>query len=83
MCPTIECPSCSSKNQHKLNGELALHFPGIRGLHKPIIWAFPKVLVCLDCGIAVLALEDEPLKEVRKLYKDDELPDSDNLVRAV
>ena len=67
----VACPSCSSKNQRKFNGELALHFPGLQGLDKPIVWAFPQILICLDCGFAVFALEDEPLKEVRQTYTDE------------
>jgi OmpA-OmpF porin, OOP family len=34
MVSRIECPACSSKNQRKLNGELALHFQGLPGLGK-------------------------------------------------
>jgi hypothetical protein len=29
-----------------------IHFPGREGLDKPTVWVFPKVLVCLDCGLA-------------------------------
>jgi hypothetical protein len=32
------------------NGEIAIHFPGLKGLDKPIVWVFPKLLVRLDCG---------------------------------
>ena len=29
---------------------IAIHFPGLKGLDKPVVWVFPKLLVCLNCG---------------------------------
>jgi hypothetical protein len=83
MFTNVECPSCSSKTQRKLNAELALHFPGLQGLDKPIVWAFPEVLICLNCGFAVFALADAPLKELGQTYTDDDLSDTDSWARAV
>jgi len=34
------------------NGEVAVHFPGLEGLKKSIAWVFPKLAVCLHCGLA-------------------------------
>jgi hypothetical protein len=50
-----------------LNGEIALHFPGLDGLKKPIVWAFPKVAVCLECGFAEFVVPDDPLTILRNL----------------
>jgi len=25
--------------------------PGLKGLERPIVWVFPKLLLCLDCGV--------------------------------
>ncbi len=84
MSLSITCPSCSSNNKRTLNGEIALHFGGgLRGLEKPIVWSFPKVLVCLDCGLAEFVLEDAPLKSLRENDTDDERPNKDRLARAV
>lgn len=83
MSHSVGCLSCSSMNQRKLNGEVALHFPGLQGLEKPIVWAFSEVLVCLNCGFAVFALEDAPTKELRQTYRNDHRSDTDNLPRAV
>jgi hypothetical protein len=68
MWSSVGCFSCSSKNQQVFNGELALHYPGLEGLDKSIVWAFPEILICLDCGFAVFALGDDALKEARQLY---------------
>jgi predicted nucleic-acid-binding Zn-ribbon protein len=84
MSLSITCPSCFSTDKRNLNGEIALHFGGgLQGLEKPIVWSFPKVLVCLNCGFAEFVLEDDALTTLRQNYTDDELPDKDNLARAV
>jgi hypothetical protein len=83
MFASAACASCSSNNQCKLNAELALHFPELQGLDKPIVWAFPEVLICLNCGFAVFALADTALKELGHTYTDDDLSDTDNFARAV
>jgi hypothetical protein len=43
------CPRCTSPRT-SFNGELAIHFPGIEGLHKAIVWVFPQLRICLTCG---------------------------------
>jgi hypothetical protein len=59
----MRCRSCgSSLGSQTFNGEIALHFPGLDGLKKPIVWVFPKVLVCLNCGLAEFAVPDEQVK---------------------
>ena len=44
------CRNCESDNCQIFNGENAIHFPGLDGLHESIVWVFPKLLVCLNCG---------------------------------
>ena len=58
------CKSCQSENERNFNGGIGMHFPGLEGLDKPIVWVFPKVLVCLDCGFAEFTV---PEKELRVL----------------
>jgi hypothetical protein len=41
---------------------MAVHFPGIGGLKKPIVWMFPAISVCLDCGIAQFLVPEKELK---------------------
>jgi hypothetical protein len=52
---------CACENQREFNGEVAIHFPGINGLQKPIVWVFPKVRVCLDCGYADFTVPEREL----------------------
>jgi hypothetical protein len=64
----MSCKSCQSQNQRNFGTEIAIHFPGLKGLDKPIIWAFPKILACLDCGFAEFSI---PENELRQLVKAD------------
>jgi len=64
----MSCRSCQSQNQRNLNGEIAIHFHGLKGLDKPIVWVFPKLLVCLDCGFTEFAV---PETELRRLAESD------------
>ena len=57
----MSCKACQSQNQSDLNGEVAIHFPGVQGLENPIVWVFPKVLVCLDCGFAEFTVSEREL----------------------
>ena len=57
----MACKSCQSQNQRNLNGEIAIHFPGLEGLKKPIVWVFPKVAVCLSCGVAEFTIPEREL----------------------
>jgi hypothetical protein len=56
------CRSCQSANQSAFNGEIAIHFPGLEGLDKPIVWVFPKLSVCLDCGFAEFTVPERELQ---------------------
>ena len=38
-----------------------IHFPGLHNLTKPSVWAFPKILVCLDCGFTEFRSEGAEL----------------------
>ena len=44
---------------------MAIHFRGIEGLHEPIVWAFPRISVCLDCGIAQFNVPEKELEVLR------------------
>jgi hypothetical protein len=61
------CKRCDSSNLSTFNGEVAIHFPGLNGLDKPIIFVFPKLVVCLQCGLTEFTV---PEKELRLLAQD-------------
>ena len=56
------CRSCQSANHSAFNSEIAVHFPGLEGLDKPIVWVFPKLLVCLHCGFAEFTVPERELQ---------------------
>ena len=64
----MTCKTCGSDKQKKFTAEMAIHFPGLKGLEKPIVWVFPELLVCLNCGNAEFAV---PETELRVLAKGD------------
>ena len=51
-----------SHQQNKFNAEIAIHLPERSGLDKPIVWVFPELLVCLNCGKAEFAIPEDQLR---------------------
>jgi hypothetical protein len=60
------CKQCRSGHQSYFTSEVAVHFPGLKGLDKPVVWVFPKLAVCLDCGFTEFTV---PEKELRLLVQ--------------
>ena len=59
-----KCSRCSS-DRTEFSGELAIHFTGLAGLEKPIVWVFPRLSVCLDCGLAEFVVPEKELEVLR------------------
>jgi hypothetical protein len=62
----VPCKSCGSVNQKKFSAEMGIRFPGLKGIDKPVVWVFPDVVVCLDCGTAEFAVPEEELRQLAK-----------------
>ena len=62
----MECKGCGSQNVQNFNGELAIHFPGLAGLTKPIVWVFPRLEVCVACGSTKLTVPEKELNVLRQ-----------------
>lgn len=62
----MSCQLCASENLSKFTAEIAIHFPGLKNIDKPIVLVFPEVLVCLNCGIAQFAMPEESLRLLAK-----------------
>jgi len=62
----MACKSCHSENQRNFISEIAIHFPGLAGLSKPIVLVFPTIVVCLECGFAQFAIPNAELRVVRE-----------------
>jgi hypothetical protein len=62
----MSCKSCGSVNQKKFSAEMAIRFPELKDIGKPVVWAFPEVVVCLDCGTAEFAVPEAELRQLAK-----------------
>jgi hypothetical protein len=62
----MSCKSCQSTNQREFNGETAIHFLGLKGLNRPIVWVFPKLAVCLECGFTEFTAPERELGVIVK-----------------
>ena len=62
----MPCKSCGSLNQGTFTGEVAIHFPGLKNIDKPIVWVFPKLIVCLDCGTTEFTVPKSGLRQLAK-----------------
>ena len=47
---------------------MAIHFPRLKNIERPVVWLFPEVVVCLNCGAAEFSV---PEAELQLLGKDD------------
>jgi len=54
------CRRCSS-DRREFKSEIAIHFPGLKGLKAPIVWSFPSLLVCLECGFTEFTVPEREL----------------------
>jgi hypothetical protein len=62
----LPCKSCGSVDQSKFTAEIGVHFPGMKNIDKPVVWVFPKVIVCLDCGIAEFGVPEPERQQLAK-----------------
>jgi hypothetical protein len=60
------CRSCASSKQSEYAAEVNIHFPGLKGMDKPAVWAFPKLKVCLDCGYTEFTIPENQLLQLGK-----------------
>jgi len=60
----MACKKCSSEKQSTLNGEVGIHYPGLKGLDKPIVFVYPKLLVCMNCGFTEFAVPETDLRRL-------------------
>jgi len=46
----LACKTCGSGKQLTFNAEIAIHLREPDGRGKPLVWIFPELFVCLNCG---------------------------------
>ena len=62
----MACSSCGSERQREFGAEMNIHFPGRAGLDQPVVWIFPKLIVCLGCGLTLLTVPEAELRQLEK-----------------
>ena len=67
----MSCRACQSKNQRKFKSEINIHFPGLKGMDKPTVWAFPELVVCLECGFTEFLIDKEKLHRLAEGSEED------------
>jgi hypothetical protein len=60
----MPCKSCGSPSLCTFGGEVAIHFRGLADIDRPVVWVFPEIVVCLDCGIAYFLIPDAELQRL-------------------
>ena len=63
------CRSCGSAESAVFSSEVLIHPAGIKNVTKPGVLVFPKITVCLQCGVAEFTVpeaETRLLKEGRE-----------------
>lgn len=58
--------ACGLDNLMEFDAEMAIHFPGLRGLNKPPIFTFPKLVICLRCGSTQCNISPTELRLLRE-----------------
>ena len=54
----MHCTLCQSSHQEQFDVEVIIHLGGLKDLGTPDVLAFPKVSVCLDCGLSLIHIYD-------------------------
>jgi hypothetical protein len=62
----MNCASCGSGNQSEFTSEINVRFRGLKNLDNPGVLMFPKILICLDCGLSRFTT---PTAELAKLAR--------------
>jgi hypothetical protein len=45
---------------------MGIHFPGLKNIDKPLVWVFPEVAVCFDCGTADFTVAEAELRQLEQ-----------------
>jgi hypothetical protein len=70
----VGCRVCHSLALGEFPAEINIHAPGgLENLNKPCVVAFPKLVVCYDCGFSEFQLDGIERNELRDYRTDSKL----------
>ncbi len=62
----MSCPSCASLKEKEFIAEIMIHSSGPMRIDNPDALAFPKILVCMDCGFSRFTATEAELQLLEK-----------------
>jgi hypothetical protein len=62
----MRCKSCGAVNRRKFIAEIGIHSPGLKNIDMPVVWVFPELAVCVECGMAEFAVPEAELRLLAK-----------------
>ncbi len=60
------CKSCDSGKLFEFTTELNIHLPWERSASQPSVFAYPKAVICLDCGFLECLLSQAELQTLNE-----------------
>lgn len=60
----MACTGCHSPNQAEMNTEINIHYSGLAYPGDPGLFVFPRVIVCLDCGVSQFTVGEDELAQI-------------------
>jgi len=63
----MTCGACGVGNEAKFGAEINIHFLGPMNLDEPGFFVFPKLAVCLACGLMQFTLPERELCLLKKV----------------
>lgn len=60
------CALCHSSNGAEFAAEIMIHSSGLKQVERPAVLAFPKVLICMDCGFSGFTTPETELRALGK-----------------
>ena len=58
----MACLSCGSEEQRDFTAEMNLHFAQGTDLVKPSVFIFPRVIICVNCGLGTFRVPESESK---------------------
>jgi len=62
----MHCVKCGSDRLREFWSEIAIHLSRRENLDKPHVFLFPKVIVCLDCGLSEFSIAEPELGRIAR-----------------
>jgi hypothetical protein len=62
----MSCRSCGSKDHAEFGAEIGVHALGLKNVDKPPVFLFPRLVVCMNCGLTEFTIAENELRLLGK-----------------